>query len=210
MPSVPITYRPLVGWRGPFTAERRWSPFKASWSDTTDLLDRELFHLGARDVVLQLALRESDIRQDGLPRANARAPEHPGVAIAFGSRYGALWYQTDVFTDWKANLRAIALGLEALRKVDRYGITKRGEQYAGWKALASSSDAGPSTAQEAAEVIRTMGGGTAAEILRDRQQYRASYIRAARAAHPDTGGTTADFQRLQAAKRLLDSHHGVG
>jgi len=210
MASIPLTYRPLVGWRGPLTTERRPSPFKAGWYDTIELLDRELYHLDARDVVLQLALRESDIRIDGYPRSNARAPEHPGVAIAFGSRYGALWYQTDVFTEWKANVRAIALGLEALRKVDRYGITKRGEQYAGWKAIAASSGSWPTTIQEAAELVSAMGGGSAVDILDSYPHFRAAYLRAARAAHPDAGGSTDDFQRLQVARRLLDQHHRVG
>jgi hypothetical protein len=34
---------------------------------------------------------------------------------------------------WQDNLRAVALGLEALRRVERYGIAQRGEQYAGWR-----------------------------------------------------------------------------
>ena len=32
------------------------------------------------------------------------------------------------------NLRSIALGLKALRAVDRYGVSRRGEQYAGFRA----------------------------------------------------------------------------
>ncbi len=37
--------------------------------------------------------------------------------------------------DWQHNVRAIALTLEALRAVDRYGATETGQQYAGFKAL---------------------------------------------------------------------------
>lgn len=43
-----------------------------------------------------------------------------------------LVYATDTCVLWQHNVRSIALGLEALRAVDRYGITKRGEQYAGF------------------------------------------------------------------------------
>ena len=53
--------------------------------------------------------------------------------VAFESKHGPLKYATDVFDHWHANLRAIALGLEALRKVERYGITQRGEQYTGFR-----------------------------------------------------------------------------
>jgi hypothetical protein len=57
--------------------------------------------------------------------------------------------------DWQHNVRAIALGLEALRKVDRYGITRRGEQYAGWKALPAGIGIGAThmTSEVATKVI---------------------------------------------------------
>ena len=45
-----------------------------------------------------------------------------------------LVYATDCCDFWQHNLRSIALGLEALRAVDRYGISRRGEQYAGFRA----------------------------------------------------------------------------
>jgi hypothetical protein len=63
----------------------------------------------------------------------------PGVRIAFESKYGPLTYATDEFVTRPARLAdqrpRIALALQALRAVDRYGVTKRGEQYTGWKAL---------------------------------------------------------------------------
>jgi hypothetical protein len=46
-------------------------------------------------------------------------------------------FAVDVFPTWQANLRAITLGLEALRRVQRYGIVKEDEQYTGFKALTS-------------------------------------------------------------------------
>jgi hypothetical protein len=78
--------------------------------------------------VLQVDLAERDIRVDGLPRSNARYGSHPGAIVSFDSRRGPLRYATDEFTEWKANLRAVALSLKALRDVDRYGVSKRGEQ----------------------------------------------------------------------------------
>lgn len=63
---------------------------------------------------LQIALREQDFRVDGLLRAAAR-PEHPGVVLAIDSQHGPLSYPCDKFTLWRDNLRAIVLGLEALR-----------------------------------------------------------------------------------------------
>jgi hypothetical protein len=138
--------RPTGAWLEPATpASKRRSryTFKASWSDTIDLLERELRHLRARDVVLQLDVQERDIRMDGMLRANA-TPQHPGVRISFESVHGPLTYATDSCAYWQHNVRSIALGLEALRAVDRYGVTKRGEQYAGWKALPAGAGDGAS------------------------------------------------------------------
>ena len=48
--------------------------FRASYSDTLEVLDRELSKLGAHSVVIELALDEGDIRLDGLPRPCAPPP----------------------------------------------------------------------------------------------------------------------------------------
>lgn len=203
-----LTFRPIDAWPGGLTAERRTSPFQAAYASTLDLLDRELWNLGARDVVLMLALPESQIRADGLPRARA-TPSHPGVILAFHSAYGPLKYATDVFLDWHSNLRAIALGLEALRKVDRYGITKRGEQYTGWKALPAGVEAVMS-AEEAARVVAAEAGGALAWplVLNEPARATEAYRAAVKRVHPDVGGTTKQFLRLQEAKRVLDTYHG--
>ncbi|HSC21004.1 MAG TPA: hypothetical protein VLC07_04685, partial [Solirubrobacterales bacterium] len=143
-------------------------------------LESELDKLGARDVVIEVALTESEIRLDGWPRAGAR-PSHPGVVVSFNSRHGPLRYGTDAFPHWQANVRAIALGLEALRKVERYGIGRRGEQYAGWRQLsAGDSD----LVRRGNELIAEHAGATAA----------------LKATHPDHGGDADDFRAVQAAR----------
>jgi hypothetical protein len=207
-------FRPIDTWPAAETKSRQWAPFRASWSQTTELLGRELRHLNAKNILCLMALRERDIRLDGYPRADAR-PSHPGVILAFDSIHGPLKYACDRFTDWQDNVRAIALGLEALRKVERYGITKRGEQYVGWRALASGTEP-VMTVETAARVVadfayRLGGGphayGAASRILESADELKARYREAARGVHPDSGGSTKDFQRLQEAKRILDAHH---
>jgi hypothetical protein len=212
MPSVRVVFRPVDRWPGEPNRTRKASPFKAGWADTIDLLDRELWHLGAREVVLQLALREQDIRRDGYPKSNAR-PSHPGAVVAFDSRHGPLKYATDTFDDWQANIRAIALGLEALRKVDRYGITKRGEQYTGWRALPGRSAEPVMTVEAAASFVWRASSiplNTASDILDSPESYRRAHRSAAALLHPDAGGSVEAFQRLQEAKRALDLHHSRG
>lgn len=93
-------------------------------------------------------------------------------------------YATDVFTDWRDNVRAIAKGLEALRAVDRWGVAKRGQQYAGFALLT----AGPGKEERGRQLVAQHGSVTAA----------------LRATHPDTGGegaSEADFDAVMAVRR---------
>jgi hypothetical protein len=184
--AVIVTFRPLPEWPYPATPESRrrsrWT-FKASWNDTLTLLADEVALLGGRDVVVGGGWREGDIRKDGMPRADARAPGHPGVEISLDSRHGRLVYATDVCEEWKHNVRSIALGLEALRAVNRYGVTRHGEQYAGWLQLA----AGPN-AERGRRLVEDAGG--VPEALKRH--------------HPDHGGDPADFADVQAYRTVKD------
>lgn len=206
-----LTTRPIDTWPRPETRVRGYSPFKASYRTTLALLDRELGMLNARQIVLQIDVREDDLRLDGQLRANAR-PQGPRVALAFESKHGPLRYYCDRWNDWQANLRGIALGLEAQRKLERYGITSRGEQYTGWKAIGAGIEMGPASMslQEAAEFISRHhdeddSDQWASEIL-DSPWFRDDLYRAAaKRLHPDTGGDEAMFKRLVEAKRVLDA-----
>lgn len=208
--GLDATFRPIDTWPGQPTRNRRRSTFKATWGSTLELLKKELRQLGAKELVIQVAMREDQIRLDGYPRANAYAT-HPGVILAFESKHGPLKYAVDTFTSWEDNIRAIALALEALRKVDRYGVTKRGEQYTGWRALPPEGGTSATfTADAAAAFVAAAckNGVTAAVLLRDPESVRKAYLAAAQRLHPDRGGSTREFQQLQIAKQVLDKHHG--
>jgi hypothetical protein len=116
------------------------------------------------------------------------------------------------YTTFDDNLRAIALSLEALRAVDRYGVTKRGEQYKGFAQLPAPEAAPASMDVETA--ARVLAGHTfnipAAAILRDRADYEQALRCAQRAAHPDAGGNHEAFVRVQQARGVLERHHGGG
>jgi hypothetical protein len=215
---------PIERWPGAPTEDRKSHPFRkqgshgwiqsgVNWSSTVELLERELRQLEAEGILLQMAVTSRDIRNDGWIRANAR-PEHPGVILTFDSRHGPLSYPCDTFDDWQANARAIALALEALRKVDRYGVSRRGEQYRGWGALPPAGGSTATiTAEVAAGVVLGFGGGWSdpdllEEVLGSWEACRSWIREAEKETHPDTGGKTEDFQRVQQAKAVLQRHHG--
>lgn len=175
MSRLRYSLRPLPTWPYPPTPwpERRRRPFSSTWEQTQNLLAAEIETLAGSDVVMGLGHNEWDIRQDGQLRANARHLSHEGVEISFNTPRGRLTYATDVCEDWQDNVRSIALGLAALRAVDRYGITRKGEQYAGFLALAPG---GPDP--DRGRVLVERAGG-----LRE----------ALRRHHPDQGGLQTDF-----------------
>jgi hypothetical protein len=212
-----LTFRtlaaPLEHWK-PADALRPPSPFSASYRDTLRLLDSELGHLRPRDVFLQVVAPPSAVRIDGQLRADARV-EHPGASLTIDSAHlGTLVYETDRFGPrwrggraWHENLRAIALGLRALRTVERYGIARRGEQYAGYRALPPGTPLGT-----------TMGPGEAAAILVDACGWEDLhpddllsdpsiladvYREASKRTHPDNGGDPAVFDQVVRARAVL-------
>lgn len=211
------TYRPLIRetWLNPTPRARRRgrATFKAPWESTLQLLDHELRTLKASDCVIEADFAEKHIRLDGLPRTNAPQPDFPGVRIAFTSpKVGDMIYQTDVCQFWQHNVRSIALGLEALRAVDRYGITAHAEQYLGFKALPPGSpgakQAGePMTEQQAHDLIMSEAAlaspGTSPSSLE--QAWKA----ARRNLHPDQFAKPSDWTRAR-WDRLMQAGEVLG
>jgi hypothetical protein len=180
--------------------------FKAKWQDTLALLKAEVTYLHGTVIACQIDVTEGDIRRDGMLRVGAKVG-FPGVKISFESRYGPLTYATDEYArngsmaGWQANVRAIALGLQALRAVDRYGITRSGEQYRGFTALSDKpADRDVMTPQDARLIF--------ADALKD-AEFKASdiewstpagvnlaYRQAAKLHHPDVAGGDGSVFRL--------------
>ncbi len=222
--SWQLITEPIDRWPDKVSTRSR-SPFKASYADTIELLGRELDHLRATGpVVMQVVTRNGayDLRRDGLLRAQAKI-EHPGVRLSFKSKHGQLTYSTDAFDSywsgdmpgWQANLRAIALGLEALRKVDRYGIARSGEQYRGWSALPAGTgqSASDMTREQAAAIIATHSVDPPGEpdhdvevrrILSSVDAARTSLRYARASAHPDrNNGDRTHWDEVEAAAKVL-------
>lgn len=206
-----LSFRPIKvwpeGWR-----ESRWgksSPFSASYSSTLELLDRELFHLSASDPTLQVDASANDCRLDGQLRANAKV-NYRGCILSFTTKkHGTLTYACNVFDSfsshpgWQQNLRAIALGLESLRRVERYGIADRGQQYAGWAELPSGIALGmhQMTVEEAWVILRE-GANTSVVQL----SLETAYRMATKNHHPDNGGDPDVFDQIVKAKEVIEAH----
>lgn len=180
-----VTFRPLPTWPHEPTNPRIYDRFDSTYQQTLQQLEHEIGKLDGSNVIVGAGFRESDLRLDGLPRADRRQDPymHPGIEVSFDSRYGRLTYATDRFDDWKANLRAIALGLKAQRDMDRWGFARRGQQYAGFMAIG----AGGPDAERGRKLVEKHGGIRPALM----------------ATHPDHGGDPRAFADVQAFRERV-------
>lgn len=204
------------------------SPFSGTWTDTLWILRREVGALGGREVVLVVDALPGNMRRDGGLRADAKvrsdyvevylpATDRGPIRFACGKFYGARWGARSL-AGWQANVRAVALGMEALRKVRRYGIADDDQQYRGWQALPPGDPialgAAKMTTEEAARLLVDLGevdGCTEPADPGDlllpghvqREVVTGYYRRAAHRHHPDAGGDPDVFRRITEARDLL-------
>ena len=89
-------------------------------------------------------------------------------------------------------------------------MTKRGEQYTGWRALPPPLLTPPRmTVEEAAGFIGNEGGGVPfRRVMESADTFRAAYRRTAAVLHPDANGQVhrPEWQMLQDAKAVLERH----
>lgn len=231
--SLDYVVQPISRWPGKrrLGSEQKFSPFRktkmvefsggggyrssergAPWSRIMKDLERELRHLNASDIVLRMDVEPRHIRNDGQLRADAR-PASSAIMLQFQARgidgWPLLIYKCDVFRDWQSNLYAIAKSLEALRRVDRYEVTTAGEQYAGFKQIGSTSSTTLSAEGAAIELFNVTTVPTR-DILSSVAVAKDAVRRAVAFTHPDrNAGRREAYDRVDAARSVLSSHHGV-
>jgi hypothetical protein len=221
--------RPRSTWTDPVTPIRRGAHvFRAAWPQTLNELADEVERISKEAdpvVVVEIDVVEGDLRRDGMLRANAKVGA-PGVVVSFESKFGPLRLATDAYEQeyrnyglegWQANVRAVMLTLRALRDLDRWGVSRRGEQYTGWKALPPGTGKTVSASfgdvWAAADWMRQYATGTLRLDFAETRtpngksgDWRDLYKAMARKMHPDQpGATRADWDRLDEAKRLLEA-----
>lgn len=215
-----VNFRPLEQRLELPRGGQKRSPFSGSFTDTLNRLEREMDLLRAKDIVIQIDTALSDIRNDGWPRSTAKVNSH-GVVLTFASSHGPLSYRCNTYIGWEQNLRAIAMTLERLRAIERYGAVKGGQQYRGWSQLPPGSNGnGPIQAGEWANVEQAakflwITAGWPEEQLEAVQFRRAVtdakildgvYRDAAKEAHPDKGGTNDLMSKVNRARDFIEKN----
>ena len=188
----PIQAYPLCWPAGRPRTEPHWrehARFDTSMARARDAVVREIELLtgtrryGDAQIVISTNIA---LRQDGLPYANRRAPEDPGVAVYFTHRRRQLCFACDRWIRIEDNMQAIAKTIEALRGIERWGTGDMLEAaFTGFVALPS-----PDAIRHWRDVL---GPCTTLE------EARAAYRRAAAVAHPDRGGSDVQMAEINRA-----------
>ena len=165
--------------------QREPSRFKTSFEFARSELSEELRRLGAKNPILSTNI---ELRQDGYPYANRRAPDDPGIAVYFTWKEKQMCFACDKWIKIKDNIQAVRKTIEALRGIERWGSgDMMNRAFSGFTALPS-----PEASEHWRNVLGVdMDGGI--------DQARHIYKRLRSIYHPDNGGNTDDFDRIQKA-----------
>lgn len=191
-------YWPL-DWPRTKPGRRQRARYQVNFARARDEVLRSLRLLGGRHVVVSTNI---PLRLDGLPYANTREPEDPGVAVYWSTKDGKPRVMAcDRWDRVKDNMRAVGLTLEALRQIERSGASELLERaFAGFAALPAQAGA---TSWRVTLGLPVTGSVTRDDIDRAFKQKAAE-------THPDRGGSADAFVQVTQARdaALREVGHG--
>lgn len=169
------------------TLNRTNSRFKTTMSMAQNFLKAEVSRLAGTDLIVSTNL---PVRNDGGLYADwmKRKIDDPGVAIYFKRKGKEISLCCDHYLTVWENLYALAKGIEALRGLERWGVSDFLDRaFTGFAALPES--------------ITTRYWWQVLEVSRDcdKDTIVNQYRKLAKMYHPDAGGTVEKFQELQQA-----------
>lgn len=182
--AYPLTWPD--GWkRVPYRTRSRFEV--SGFGKARDFLLAEIKRMGGSGVILSTNI---PLRNDGLPYANSREPNDPGVAVYFQHKKREMCFACDAFKTVRENAYSIGKTIEALRGIERWGASDMMERaFRGFAALTSGSESAEAW-WDVLECLPTAGLET----------INAQYRVRARSAHPDAGGDHSAMARLNQAR----------
>jgi hypothetical protein len=196
-----------LGWARTPAPQRRRAAFAASHTITqegasglvtrrqtraltvADALKRLSGELGRLGATRELLSTNVEVRLDGLPRSGQSEPRDPGAAVYFQLKGQPRCLACDRWDRVADNIAAIAQHIDALRRIDRYGVGTLEQAFAGYAAL-------PPQASHDWRLVLGFAAGAAVT----RAMVEEAFRERARTAHPDAGGSHDSMARLTEAR----------
>lgn len=192
-----------TNWKRTIAGDRKRATFQQGLAAARDGLVRQLELLGA---VNGMITSDLPVRADGLPYADGRASD-PGIAVWFVLDGKERVFACDKWMAHAGNMRAIALSIQAIRGLDRWGASDLVTRvFAGFNALPPGGDQ-ESTKRPWREVLHMH---TVANYKPDEQLAvaRKLHRELIREHHPDRGGDHAIAAEINAA--LTEAERELG
>lgn len=169
------------------TTVRIGSRFKVTMDSAQRFLHLEINRLGGRELIVSTNI---PVRKDGMLYADwmSKKIDDPGVAIYFKYKGKDISMCCDQYERIWENVYALGKGIEALRGMDRWGVSDFLERaFTGFTAIP--------------ETIETFNCFDILEITSkaDRNEIKQAYHKKAMILHPDKGGDPAEFNKLKVA-----------
>jgi hypothetical protein len=171
-----------VGWDRTPSHKRSAGAFSITLAKARDGIVKEVKLLGGRHLVINSNLQ---LRNDGLPYASQPRLVDQGIAVYFEYKGKPMCFACDRYARVEANLRAIELTIAALRGIDRWGASDMMERaFTGFTALEHAPEKGWR------EILGVSVTAQSHEIDQAYRRLRSQF-------HPDHGGNSEQFQRVQ-------------
>lgn len=148
-------------------------------------LKEELGRMYARGIVISTNI---PTKNDGNPYATYSKPPDVGVSVYFTVDNKAMALCCDKWNTVEANLRALVMSVDAMRGLDRWGVSEiMNRAFMGFKALPEKAASFPWW--DVLGVSRTA----------TRKEVESAYKKKVKSHHPDNGGDPVKWQELQEA-----------
>jgi hypothetical protein len=175
------------GWQRTPPAKRRSSRYQVSPGRSQADLLNSLRLLKARYVTISSNV---PLKRNGMPYANSRPPDDPGVACYWERDGKSEVVACDVWLTVDENIRAIYYAIEAMRQIERCGASEiLNRAFGGFAALP------PGAMARSWRAVLGMHEGSHASMHDITEAYR----RLAKERHPDRGGSEELMVELNAA-----------
>lgn len=193
--QVPTEAYPLTWPAGrPRTKRTERSRFGVKFSTARNQIVNSIRLLGGKAMILSTNI---PTKRDGLPYAIQTQPDDTGVAVYFTYKGKQMCFACDRWNKVEDNLRAVALTIEGLRGIARWGTGDMMEAaFTGFTALPN-----PDRTISWMEVL-----GFAAGSVVTLDDAESAYKRLRSAHHPDKGGSADQFNAVQQAYEQARKH----
>lgn len=196
---------PVIGERTPASERKRGSKFQASLGQTTQEIATEMDRLGADDWRATSGSGGRYTKKNGLPKHNAN-PDDPGFVLQWSKDGEQFAVGCDRYTRLRDNVREVFLWVRETRKRSDRPVVTGESEFAAARLPPADEEAiaappAPSTDELDEDPAEILGVQPDApdDLVKSAFRTQVKDLEG----HPDTGGSSGRFQKLQQAREAM-------